>query len=239
MRGLIVLAAGGRQAARADIPSFMQQRLETGSFWSAVVELGSTHPFLCKRVAALQEVSQPGTVAPVGRNPLAYPLAPFLAFGSMAGGGASLLVVVAMIGIIAAIAIPSLLRARMSANESAALGDVRAVAAAESAYARAANAYGPMPCLVAPGPCVVGFQGTPFLPEALAAEVKGGYRRALRVGPAGQSFVFVATPVTPGQTGLRSFCTDSEQTLCASTEPEFERASVSACDRSRCRPLGP
>ena len=38
-----------------------------------------------------------------------------------------LLIVVAIIGIIAAIAIPSLLRARISANESGAIGDVRTV----------------------------------------------------------------------------------------------------------------
>ena len=38
-----------------------------------------------------------------------------------------LLIVVAIIGIIAAIAIPSLLRARVSANESATIGDIRTV----------------------------------------------------------------------------------------------------------------
>ena len=41
-----------------------------------------------------------------------------------------LLIVVAIIGIIAAIAIPSLLRARVSANESATIGDIRTVISA-------------------------------------------------------------------------------------------------------------
>src|SRR6266540_1950896 len=45
-----------------------------------------------------------------------------------------LLIVVAIIGIIAAIAIPSLLRARVSANEAAAIGDTRTVISAEAAY---------------------------------------------------------------------------------------------------------
>src|SRR5215467_8872483 len=45
-----------------------------------------------------------------------------------------LLIVVAIIGIIAAIAIPSLLRARVSANESATIGDIRTVISAEAAY---------------------------------------------------------------------------------------------------------
>src|SRR5262245_25498659 len=48
-----------------------------------------------------------------------------------------LLIVVAIIGIIAAIAIPSLLRARVSANESATIGDIRTVISGQAAYASA------------------------------------------------------------------------------------------------------
>src|SRR2546429_2706900 len=46
-----------------------------------------------------------------------------------------LLIVVAIIGIIAAIAVPGLLRARMSGNEASAIGSLRAVNSAESTYA--------------------------------------------------------------------------------------------------------
>ncbi len=45
-----------------------------------------------------------------------------------------LLIVVAIIAIIAAIAIPALLRARISANESAAIGDIRTVGSASTSY---------------------------------------------------------------------------------------------------------
>src|SRR5262245_7054409 len=48
-----------------------------------------------------------------------------------------LLIVVAIIGIIAAIAIPSLLRARVSANEAATIGDTRTVISSQAAYASA------------------------------------------------------------------------------------------------------
>ena len=47
-----------------------------------------------------------------------------------------LLIVVAIIGIIAAIAVPGLLRARMSGNESSAIGSMRAINSAEVAYSR-------------------------------------------------------------------------------------------------------
>ncbi len=46
-----------------------------------------------------------------------------------------LLIVVAIVGIIAAIAIPNLLRARVSANEAQAIGDTRAVMSAAATYA--------------------------------------------------------------------------------------------------------
>jgi prepilin-type N-terminal cleavage/methylation domain-containing protein len=52
-----------------------------------------------------------------------------------------LLIVVAIIGIIAAIAIPNLLNARRSANESSAVGTLRTVASAEVTYANNTNTY--------------------------------------------------------------------------------------------------
>jgi prepilin-type N-terminal cleavage/methylation domain-containing protein len=53
-----------------------------------------------------------------------------------------LLIVVAIIGIIAAIAIPNLLTARKSANESSAVGTLRTCASAEVTYANNNNTYG-------------------------------------------------------------------------------------------------
>src|SRR5207248_11594237 len=54
-----------------------------------------------------------------------------------------LLIVVAIIGIIAAIAVPGLLRARMSGNEASAIGSLRAINSAESTYSSscASNGY--------------------------------------------------------------------------------------------------
>jgi prepilin-type N-terminal cleavage/methylation domain-containing protein len=60
-----------------------------------------------------------------------------------------LLIVVAIIGIIAAIAIPSLLRARVSANESATIGDIRTVISAQAAFQSANGGWytGAITCL--------------------------------------------------------------------------------------------
>jgi Zn-dependent protease with chaperone function/type II secretory pathway pseudopilin PulG len=119
MRGLVVLSAGGRIAAKVDLAAFASQREESGGFWSTVLELTSSHPFLSKRVAALQELHAPGTVKPVRRSVAGWILAP--AFGALSGGaGAAPMVAVAMIGILAAIAIPNFIRFQLRAKDQAA-----------------------------------------------------------------------------------------------------------------------
>src|SRR5450759_4590742 len=53
-----------------------------------------------------------------------------------------LLIVVAIIGIIAAIAVPGLMRARMAGNEASAIGSMRAIASAQATYASSAASGG-------------------------------------------------------------------------------------------------
>ena len=53
-----------------------------------------------------------------------------------------LLIVVAIIGIIAAIAVPGLLRARMSGNEASAIGSIRTISSAEATYASSCGGGG-------------------------------------------------------------------------------------------------
>ncbi len=206
--------------------------------WSAVLELVSSHPYLCKRVGALQELHQPGSVEPVGRNVLAYPLAPIfgLAAAGTGGGAAGLLVMVAVIGIVAAIAIPSLLRARVAANESAAIGDTRSVIAAEAAYAQASgSAYGTLECLQSPGQCLSGYQGNPpFLSPEQAARQRSGYGRTLQLRPDQGSFAYVVVPLVPGQTGVRGFCGDARGVICYTVDGQPPRVVNGECDLDSC-----
>ena len=93
-----------------------------------------------------------------------------------------LLIVVAIIGIIAAIAIPSLLRARVSAHEAATIGDIRTVLSAESAYSAAAlGSYGDLTCLATPSGCLGMYAPTAptFLDSNIANTmmIKSGYAR--------------------------------------------------------------
>src|SRR5262249_1366705 len=72
-----------------------------------------------------------------------------------------LLIVVAIILIIATIAIPSLLRSRQAANESAAVATVRTITTAEITYLSSAQGnYGSLTQLIGAGLLDSGFNGT-------------------------------------------------------------------------------
>ena len=95
-----------------------------------------------------------------------------------------LLIVVAIIGIIAAIAIPSLLRARVSANEAGAIGDTRTVISGEAAYQSANSGfYGTITCLSTPSnaACITNYAAAAptFLDGSITAvpNTKQGYAR--------------------------------------------------------------
>lgn len=137
-RGLAILAAGGKCAARMNLNAFVRQVEDSGGFWASIYELNASHPFLSKRVAALVNWKNPGMVPVPGRNPLAYPLAPFFGVASPAGGGAAMLFVVAMVGILAAIAIPQFqayqAKARQAAIEQDLSGTLEAFRSRAVAY---------------------------------------------------------------------------------------------------------
>jgi hypothetical protein len=125
------------------------------------------------------------------------------------------------VGMIAAIAIPSLLRARVAANEAGAIGDIRTVISAEAAFESTAQGYGDLACLAKPATCLKNYSGPAFLDEALSgAAEKNGYKRAFHPGPAGKmrgtyrAFAYTATPIEAGKTGVRSFCGDATGRIC-------------------------
>lgn len=136
-----------------------------------------------------------------------------------------LLIVIAIILIIAAIAIPNLLRARMATNESSAAAGIRAITAAEISYFSAFPTVGyavqiqdlgrTAPCTPAPThaclldnnlanaiPGTAGHSGYQFLATGLSF---GG-------GP-NSAYVAGATPITANGTGNFDFCAVTDGTL--------------------------
>jgi type IV pilus assembly protein PilA len=122
-----------------------------------------------------------------------------------------LLIVVAIILIIAAIAIPNLLRARMSANESSAVASIRTINTGEITYNSAYPNVGYAPALSNLGgasPCVPSSTTGCVIASDLASGTKAGYLFSAvgAGGPPATQYYASAIPVTVNQTGIRSFC---------------------------------
>ena len=141
-----------------------------------------------------------------------------------------LLIVVAIIGIIAAIAIPGLLRARMSGNEASAIGSLRAINSGQAAYSSscAAGAYAVDLADLVKSPDAGG-QGFISPDLNVNSVMKSGYYVNLLPAMGGLPFtgtpcntpgtppesIYYATaePVTLQGTGTRAFATDARGTI--------------------------
>jgi len=149
-----------------------------------------------------------------------------------------LLIVVAIILIIAAIAIPNLLRARIAANESSAVGSVRTVNTAEVAYNSAYPTVGFATTLgVLTGTCTGSTIPTSaaacLIDAVLAGGTKSGYSFLADNGgstttPQG-AYSMDASPITENQTGVRYFCSAADGVVRYGTSAAF---TGSACQAS-------
>lgn len=129
-----------------------------------------------------------------------------------------LLIVVAIILIIAAIAVPNLLRAKMAANESSAVGSIRAIITAEISYSSSYASVGFAASLAQLGggsPCVASPATACLIESNLSSGSKAGYNFAAigSGGPPNSQYYATAVPITVGQTGTRSFCAFEDGTI--------------------------
>ena len=139
-----------------------------------------------------------------------------------------LLIVVAIIGIIAAIAVPGLLRARISGNEASAIGSLRAISSAQSTFAAscANGMYAQTLDILGSGPSGGSAFISPDLGSA-ASVTKSGYRVSMTGSTATGSACNGATNLASGyhawadpvstSTGTRYFGTNTTGTIWQST----------------------
>lgn len=140
-----------------------------------------------------------------------------------------LLIVVAIILIIASIAVPNLLRARMSANEAAAVSHVRTINTVQITYSSSYPTVGFASTLSALG-------GTSCAPPSatsaclidtqLASGSKTGYSFVITgvEGTPASTYQVIASPTAPNQTGVRFFCSFADAVARASSSP------ITTCD---------
>ena len=144
-----------------------------------------------------------------------------------------LLIVVAIILIIAAIAIPNLLRARIAANESSAVASVRTLNTAQISYNSAYPTVGFASALTqlsgtsctppsSAGACLIDTQ------LGSAASTKSGYSFTLSgtTGTPVGTYQVRADPTSPNQTGVRYFCSFADAVV------RVGSATLTTCDAS-------
>jgi prepilin-type N-terminal cleavage/methylation domain-containing protein len=135
-----------------------------------------------------------------------------------------IMIVVAIIALLAAIAIPNLLRARLQANESAAQAALKTIATAEVTWRSAHADYASLADLG------VTTAGPPYIDGVLAAGHKNGYDFAVPAIVAGSdAFVCNATPTNANVSGVRHFCITEDGVV------RVDAAIVAATTHAACQ----
>jgi len=139
------------------------------------------------------------------------------------------LIVVAIILIIAAIAIPNYLNARIQANESAAVGALRTLNSAQVSYNSTYPTIGfasSMTALSGTSCSPPSSSGACLIDSALAAGFRSGYTFTLTgvVGSPGGSYQFLVSPSQPGYSGNRYFCSFADAVI------RYSMTALTSCD---------
>jgi len=114
-RALAALSAGAERWKQLDITAYLRQSNHSSGFWMSFHELTAGYPWLTKRAARVMDT---GASMPP-RNGFAYLLAMFIPYAGRLGGGFGFLILVYIVGVLAAVALPAYhdytVRAKVSA----------------------------------------------------------------------------------------------------------------------------
>jgi Zn-dependent protease with chaperone function/type II secretory pathway pseudopilin PulG len=102
-RALAALSAGSQRWQQLDVPQYVKQADQSSGFWMSFHELTAGYPWLTKRAARVMDVQ---STMP-SRNGFAYFLALFVPYAGRLGAGFGMLILVYIIGVLAAIALPA------------------------------------------------------------------------------------------------------------------------------------
>lgn len=153
-----------------------------------------------------------------------------------------LLIVVAVILIIAAIAIPNLLRARISANEASAAASVRTITTAEVTYklANPSIGYTDLATLGGPSNCTPSSTTACIIDSLLTVGNKSGYSFAVTpsssISGVNDQYLVTAIPQTQDITGTKGYCAIEDHVIMY-TNPAAGVATRAQCDGGGYLPM--
>ena len=115
-----------------------------------------------------------------------------------------LMIVLAIIAIVAAFAIPNLMKSRMAANETGAIGSLRTVMAAQGTYMNRYGVYGNLTTLSTEG----------LIDSSLASGRKSGYFFGqVDDDTSDYAYCYGACPIEDGRSGAKEYCVTQEGTI--------------------------
>lgn len=133
-RALAALAAGSKRWAQLNLKAYHRQSGKAAGFWMSFHELTAGYPWLTKRALRVLD----GEAAVPRRSAGAYLLAALVPYAGRLGGGFGVIVMVYIVGVLAAVAIPAYqdytVKAKLSASYEAATGAREALAGYYSAH---------------------------------------------------------------------------------------------------------
>ena len=116
-RALAALSAGAERWEHLDVAAYLRQTIHASGFWMSFHELTAGYPWLTKRAARVMNTSAPMP----SRNGLSYLLAAFIPYAGRLGAGFGFLMLVYIVGVMAAVAIPAYHDYTVKAKVSAAV----------------------------------------------------------------------------------------------------------------------
>jgi len=131
-RALLILAGGPDQTLSA--PSFARQHVAERGFFVSLHELSSGYPTLSQRTAKVLALADPSVQHSAPRHPFSYVFALMTPNAGLGGGGSSVLVLVVIIGLLAAMGIPAFEKVRHSSQAKMCQNNVRMISSAYEQY---------------------------------------------------------------------------------------------------------
>ncbi|MES2017816.1 MAG: M48 family metalloprotease [Pseudomonadota bacterium] len=129
-RSLAALSAGVKRWKDIDVATYVGQASHSSGFWMSFHELTTGYPWLTKRVARVADTS----AAPAPRNFFAYVLALFVPYAGRMGAGFGMIMMVYIVGVLAAVALPAYSDYMGKTQMSAAYTDGARAKSAVTAY---------------------------------------------------------------------------------------------------------
>jgi len=204
VKAMMVLSGGKHIGKTMSPEAFGEQCRKHRGFFVSWHELISGYPTLSQRVANLIALRDKKPAPKYSRNPFAYIFAS-VSFGGFGSGGSNVFITVAIIAMLAAIAIPNFVRARIEANESFAKAALASMSGAIEGYAVRYGSYPTSISDLEDSPSV-------HLFKSCCQQIKNGYE--FECNFYGDDYELKATPVEIGVTGSNLCVANKNGLIC-------------------------